>query len=84
MDPGVPLPFKKHHRTRLPPPPGGASEGLVVCRNFFGMQITRHWKRGVSTKQYAELRHISKGLLGRKRHLYVCSRCGMPLESWPK
>jgi hypothetical protein len=27
------------------PPPWERFEGLVVCWNFFGMQITRRWKR---------------------------------------
>jgi hypothetical protein len=43
VDPGAPLAFKKHRRTRLPSP-WERFEGLVVCWNFFGMQITRRWK----------------------------------------
>jgi hypothetical protein len=44
VDPGVPLAFKNHRRTRLPSPLG-ALRGSGGLLDFFGMQITRRRKR---------------------------------------
>src|ERR1035437_6818803 len=65
-------------------PLGSASRGWWSAGISLGCR-SPDVARGVSTKQYAALRHVSESLfLGRRRHLYVCSRCRMPIESWPK
>ena len=56
---------------------------LVFCSNLFGMQITRRCKRRFDETVRRRSLYISPNL-GRRRHLYVCSCCGMPIESWPK
>jgi hypothetical protein len=65
-------------------PPGSASRVWWSAGISLVMQITRRWKR----RFHETLRRVTSyfgQLFGRRRkHLYICSRCGMPIESWPK
>jgi hypothetical protein len=84
MDPGAPIAFKKRSRTRLRSPLGAPrvwwSAGISLV-----LQITRRFKRcfdeaaGRATSYIEKLSNIK-----RSRHIPICSRCGMAIESWPK
>jgi len=78
VDPGDAPSRSRSAVARASPPPWEHFECLVICSNFFGMQITRRWEKS-STKQRAELHHISTRLQERGT-LYFCSCCGMPIR----
>jgi hypothetical protein len=71
--------FKKHSRTCLPSLLG-ALRGSGGLLEFLWDADHQTLEEDVSTNQCAEL-HISTNYKERRRHLYVCSHCGMPIES---
>jgi hypothetical protein len=47
------------------------------------MQITRRWKQRFDETVGRAVPYIDQ-LSKRRRYLYICSRSGTPIESWPK
>lgn len=83
VDPGAPHRVQEALSHTLALPLWRASRVWWSAGISLVMQITTRWKRRFDGAVDRASPYIEK-LLGRRRHLYICSRCGMPIESWPK